>query len=263
MNKKHIITSGCSYSDVGSNCWPKFIKDYFDDLNTYNYGSCSRGSDYISRTIISGCQKLIDRGVNVDDIFVLVGWSGMQRRDMLVNNESKQMYYEFKNYEDVFSEITYTNNLPIGIWQAFNEKWSKFLPDEQSYILSMENILRTQWYLESNQIEYKFFSFVNIFDYHHYFDVWTDDYDLSKQVKINKIFPSIDYLFKMVDWNRWWFWKDYGGIGNWILDNVKGGYNLEELDGILGQNHPNKKGHMEFCEKVIVKFIKEWSNKND
>ena len=33
MNKKHIITSGCSYSDAGSDCWPKFIKDYYDFEN--------------------------------------------------------------------------------------------------------------------------------------------------------------------------------------------------------------------------------------
>ena len=54
--EKYIITSGCSYSDVSMGAWPKHINDFLPDVIVKNYGSCARGNDYISRTIISSVQ---------------------------------------------------------------------------------------------------------------------------------------------------------------------------------------------------------------
>jgi len=64
----------------------------------------------------------------------------------------------------------------------------------------------------------------------------------------------------MIDWDKWWFWKNYGGVGNWILENVKGGYDKDEIGGMLGHNHPTEKGHKEFAEKIVSIFINDTYN---
>ena len=65
--EKYIITSGCSYSDVSMGAWPKHIDEFFPNVIVKNYGSCARGNDYISRTIISSVQKLLDEGIYIAD----------------------------------------------------------------------------------------------------------------------------------------------------------------------------------------------------
>ena len=94
--EKYIITSGCSYSDVSMGAWPKHINDFFPDIIVKNYGSCARGNDYISRTIISSVQKLLDGGIKPNNILVLGCWSGLQRRDILINKESIKQHFSLQ-----------------------------------------------------------------------------------------------------------------------------------------------------------------------
>jgi hypothetical protein len=264
--EKYIITSGCSYSDVSMNAWPKYIDELFDDVIVKNYGSCSRGNDYISRTIISSVQKLLDDGVEPNNIFVLGCWSGLQRRDILINKESVKQHFSLSHHvtyeNDVVLDITeqntkFTKDLPIGEWESFNEEWWKLISEEQGIIISLENILRTEWFLRDKKINYKFFSFVNIFVDSHYFEEWNPKYNTESNTKIIEKYPNTKYLWNMVDWDKWWFWKNYGGVGNWILENVKGGYDKDELDGMLGHNHPTEKGHREFAKKIVSIFIND------
>ena len=258
---KHIVTSGCSYSDANMGAWPKYINDYFPDIKVYKYGACARGNDYISRTIISSVQKLLDDGIKPNDIFVLGCWSGLQRRDILVNKESTQQHFSLSHHTKKQDELGFTNDLPIGEWENFNEEWWKLISEEQGIIISLENILRAEWFLKNNNINYKFFTFVNIFIDSHYFEEWNPKYNNESETKIIEKYPNTKYLWDMIDWDKWWFWKNYGGVGNWILENVKGGYDKDELGGMLGHNHPTKKGHREFAKKIVSIFINDTYNK--
>jgi hypothetical protein len=251
---EHIITSGCSYSDANMGAWPCYINDYFPDVKVHKYGACARGNDYISRTIISSVQKLLNDGVESNDIFVLSCWSGMQRHDILINSESVDMHYKLKSSR---RDIYYSDDNPIGEWINFSDEWWKVIPDEQSYIISMEHILRTQWFLEKHDIGYCFFTFVNTLAYHNYSEFWKDNhYDKDKTKIIYDVYPTLKYLWDMIDWDKWWFSdENYGGLGNWIEENVPDGYSEDERDGILGHNHPTKEAHKKFTEKVISNFI--------
>jgi hypothetical protein len=255
MSDKYLVTSGCSYSDVSLNAWPKHINNFLPNLSTINKGASSRGNDYISRTIINSVQSLLKKGIDPKKIFVLGCWSGMQRHDILINNQSVKMHYELKEH---YNEIHQNKNF-IGDWMIFSEKWWKIIPDEQSYIISLENILRTQWFLQNNHINYHFFTFVNTFAYYNYSEFWKDNhFDKDKTKTISEVFPSTKYLWDMIDWNKWWFSnQNYDGLGNWILQNVKGGYDENELGGIMGHNHPTKKGHLEFCKKIIIPILRK------
>ena len=259
--EKYIITSGCSYSDVSMNAWPKFIDELFDDVVVKNYGSCARGNDYISRTIISSVQKLLDDGIEPSNILVLGCWSGLQRRDILINKESTEQHFSLSHHNKDENDLGFTKDLPIGEWENFNEEWWKLISEEQGIIMSLENILRTEWFLRDKKINYKFFSFVNIFVDSHYFEEWNPKYNTESNTKIIEKYPNTKYLWDMIDWDKWWFWKNYGGVGNWILENVKGGYDKDELGGMLGHNHPTEKGHKDFAEKIVSIFINDTYNK--
>jgi|TARA_B100001094_G_scaffold277946_1_gene287093 hypothetical protein len=258
--EKYIITSGCSYSDVSMGAWPKHIDEFFPNVIVKNYGSCARGNDYISRTIISSVQKLLDDGVKPNNIFVLGCWSGLQRRDILINKESVKQHFSLSHHTKKQNELGFTNKLPIGEWEGFNEEWWKLISEEQGIIISLENILRTEWFLRDKKINYKFFSFVNIFVDSHYFEEWNPKYNTESNTKIIEKYPNTKYLWDMIDWDKWWFWKNYGGVGNWILENVKGGYDKDEIGGMLGHNHPTEKGHKEFAEKIVSIFINDTYN---
>ena len=133
---KYIITSGCSYSDVSLNAWPKHIKKFLPNLSVINKGASSRGNDYISRTIIHSVQSLLKQGVDSNKIFVIGCWSGMQRHDILINEESSKTHFELQqHYNPSHSEDS------IGDWMIFSEKFWKIIPDEQSYIISLEIFL--------------------------------------------------------------------------------------------------------------------------
>lgn len=259
--EKYIITSGCSYSDVSMGAWPKHINDFFPDVIVKNYGSCARGNDYISRTIISSVQKLLDGGIKPNNILVLGCWSGLQRRDILINKESIKQHFSLSHHTKNKNQLDFTKDLPIGEWEGFNNEWWKLISDEQGIIISFENMLRTQWFLRDKNIDYKFFSFVNIFVDSHYFEEWNSKYNIESNVKIIDKYPNTKYLWDMMDWDKWWFWKNYGGVGNWVLENVSGGYDKDELSGMLGHNHPTEKGCREFTKKVVSIFINNTYNK--
>ena len=261
--EKYIITSGCSYSDVSMNAWPKFIDELFDDVVVKNYGSCARGNDYISRTIISSVQKLLDGGIEPSNILVLGCWSGLQRRDILINKESIKQHFSLSHHNKDENDLGFTKDLPIGEWENFNEEWWKLISEEQGIVISLENILRTEWFLRDKKINYKFFSFVNIFIDSHYFEEWNPKYNTESDTKIIEKYPNTKYLWDMIDWDKWWFWKNYGGVGNWILENVKGGYDEDELGGMLGHNHPTEKGHKDFAKKIVSIFINDTYNNKE
>ena len=114
---------------------------------------------------------------------------------------------------------------------------------------------------QDKNIDYKIFSFVNIFVDSHYFEEWNSKYNTESNVKIIDKYPNTKYLWDMIDWDKWWFWKKYGGVGNWILENVDGGYDKDELSGMLGHNHPTEKACREFTKKVVSIFINNTYNK--
>ena len=107
------LNLGDSYSDVSMGAWPKHINDFFPDVIVKDYGSCARGNDYISRTIISSVQKLLDDGIKPNNILVLGCWSGLQRRDILINKESIKQHFSLSHHTKNENQLDFTKDLPI------------------------------------------------------------------------------------------------------------------------------------------------------
>jgi hypothetical protein len=293
MAKKFIIISGCSFSDSGcggepftsatccsdpiiTDCkvkrvpWPTMLHNMYPEIQIENYAACGHGNDWVSMSIIAGCQRLLKWDVRPEEIFVLAQWTGMQRRALLVNEETTNMHFQFKDLKDE-AKIGITNALPIGLWVDYDTEFAKVLPAEQSLLMSLEHILRLQWYLQRNNINFKFFSFNDIFT-----DIPKDkcgfrddeiyrgeEKDFTKTIA--DIYPSLSYLFEIIDWDTWWMHGKYGGMQEWIMDNVELGLDGGgggTWKGIPAQQfgHPLTKSHKQFTNEVIVPILGEFLN---
>ena len=246
---KIIVTSGCSFSDYESpeKTWPSHLQDLTQNKydNFYHLGACGQGEDYISRSVICKVHQLL-KDNNLDDIFVIVGWSGLQRRSILVNNETTNMHWIFKDWKMHKLESMHGN--PIGSWQDFDEEYQKIQTEEHNIIQSMEHMIRTQDFLRVNNVDYKFFGFNNLFANLDEENFFTN----GRGVRIDKKYPNTSYLFDIIDWNKWWFHNEFGGLGDWVNDNITDGF-----DGV-GKNtgHPLANSQKLFTEKVVLKWIK-------
>jgi hypothetical protein len=245
---KHLVTSGCSFSDASNphKSWPLHLEDLVQDKYHFRHiGACAQGEDYISRSVICKVNQLL-KDYNSDDIFVIVGWSGLQRRAILVNNETTKMHYKFKDWEMSKGESMYGN--PIGSWQDFDEEYQKIQSEEHNIIQSMEHIIRTQDFLRVNNVDYKFFGFGNLFANLDETNFLTK----GKGTRIDKKYPNTSYLFDIMDWDKWWFHNEFGGLGEWVNDNVPNGF-----DGGFGNSgHPLANSQRLFTQEVVLKWIK-------
>jgi hypothetical protein len=246
---KHLVTSGCSFSDPNNEqrTWPAYLKDLIqDEYNFYNLGACGQGEDYISRSIICKVNQLL-KEYSSDDIFVIVGWSGLQRRAILVNDDTTKIHYRFKDCEMGKSE-SMMGGVPIGSWQDFDEEYLKIFTEEQNIIISLEHMIRTQDFLKVRNIDYKFFGFNNLFANLNEQNFLTK----GRGARIDRKYPNTSYLFDIMDWDKWWFHNEFGGLAEWVNDNIKDGF-----DG-YGKNtgHPLANSQRLFTKEVVLKWIK-------
>jgi len=246
---KYLVTSGCSFSDINNpeTSWPVWLGKLFPNLNMYNLGCCAQGQDYISRSVICKVNQLL-KDNNSDDIFVTVGWSGLQRRAILVNNETTKMHYKFKDWEMGESE-SMRGGVPIGSWQDFDKEYQKVQSEEHNIIQSMEHMIRTQDFLRVNNVDYKFFGFCNLFANLNEENFLTK----GKGARIDKKYLNTSYLFDIMKWDKWWFHNEFGGLADWVNDNITDGF-----DG-AGKNtgHPLANSQKIFAEEVVAKWIKQ------
>ena len=247
---KHLVTSGCSFSDYENpeRTWPLHLQDLTQDKydKFHHLGACGQGEDYISRSVICKVNQLL-KDNNSGDIFVIVGWSGLQRRAILVNNETTKMHYRFKDWYPMGESET-MKGVSIGSWQDFDEEYLKFLTEEQNIIISLEHMIRTQDFLRVNNVDYKFFGFTNLFANLDEENFLTK----GRGTRIDKKYPNTSYLFDIMDWNKWWFHNEFGGLADWVNENITDGF-----DG-KGKNtgHPLANSQRLFTKEVVLKWIK-------
>ena len=120
--------------------------------------------------------------------------------------------------------------------------------EEQNIIISLEHMIRTQDFLRANNIDYKFFGFCNLF-------ANLDEENFltrGRGARIDKKYPNTSYLFDIMDWNKWWFHNEFGGLADWVNENITDGF-----DG-KGKNtgHPLANSQRLFTKEVVLKWIK-------
>lgn len=240
MNKKKLIASGCSFTFEPWN-WPTFVCDEIG-LDLINVGMASQGNGLIAKKAIYQVDKLL-KSHNPEDIIVGIMWSGVDRHEFYTDDSNKISNVNgwIENPTNVVDD---RKNWIITnfMWTEPHAKiWYENLHTHiGAMIMTVQNILLTQWYLERHGVKYFMSTFLDIFHAN------GADYLVSH--------PEVKYLYEMIDFSKF---LPVNGCHEWVNDNYsEEGFNSPDKYGNRGI-HPTKFGHIKFAQEVVVPYIKE------
>jgi len=274
---KYLVVSGCSYT-ANDGTWASSVYWKDDYSKVINLAIAGVGNHVISTRIIEEIDKLLNKGISPEQIDVIVQWSGLHRLDVVVPKKDKiprsisslPMPHKLKKRRDN-DNIWVTDAGRVGktIWPDLY----KIISDEQFFIFTLENILRTQWYLKSKKIKYVMFTGWDIFTH------GEDPLPFGKSSEImtsanqfsHEIYNNIDNdlladiyiwssdLWDMIDWNNFWTFENdkvkYGGMLQWIQNTLPENWYAAHND-----LHPSSEAHKKFTEKVLTTAIEIINN---
>lgn len=238
MKHKLLIASGCSYTANNGN-WPGPLSNLLN-CNLVNYGVPSVGNGRISRNVIYGVTEAL-KNYNPEEILVGIVWSGSNRVELYQSIVDIDNIYHFENNPHGF--IPDKKN-----WVTINHHWQdhysklfyKEFYDQTWYdIMTLEHILRTQWFLEKHNIDY----FMSTF---------------APGVLPESVDESTDHLLKLIDFSRFLKVKS---VMEWCIE--ESGLPISNDDekhmtaGVINNMHPTENHSKKFAEEIILPFIRE------
>lgn len=284
----NIVTSGCSFSNT-EDCvdytrfkmdnnsyqldnyesWALHLEDIVPDSKVYNRALPGVGNAYIVRSIIWQVNELLKQNIKPN---VFMQMTSFDRKDLLLDSDDLNSETDKNLHTHYIPDIMPRHHSPHLAKKLNNNKvWLKhsyeedsmmryhykyYHNDESALVESLEHILRLQWFLKSNNINYKIFpgwDIINTLNHH----------TLQKESNEKLIFNTteVKFLWEMIDFDNFWFYKNYGGITEWSIDNLPfeeryvTGERLTE-DGHPLDQHPSNIAHREFAKQVVSKWIK-------
>jgi hypothetical protein len=281
---KNFILSGCSFTH-NDESWSHILEKKLPDSNVYNLGMPAAGNYIISSLCISKVSDLISSGVNPKEIFVIVQWSGLSRSAFVCEKKSpaNSVHFDKCRSRTVYNQISGENsrfcwniNPRSGSKQGAQAYWdtyeSKYWSGERSFIESLENILRVQWFLESKEVNYLMFNGWDIFTNNnslgHVFkknekvkSQWsTDIYSNIENDLLKDIYDWSSHLWDMINFDKYFFFENekvqLGGLLQFVQNSLS-----SKKEWYLSKDdpHPSYKGHKLFFENIIFPRLKEKS----
>lgn len=241
---KHLITSGCSFSETHSsyiNTWPRHLNRMLPEYTLTNRAMSSQGNGLISRGIIYEVNEKLKTN-NAEDLLVGVVWSGPSRHDYYVDSPKQ---FKGKNLDGWIDNPT---DVVPGVkqWAILNHHWKhdsskmwyrNFYSHIGSYINTLEHILRTQWFLEKHNIKY----FMSTY---------------TAQVLPGELNDDLStaHLYGQIDFTKF---LPISGILEWSMESDwKAGDTLPSFqDAHVDGQHPTTEHHKLLTEKVILPFV--------
>ena len=203
------------------------------DREFVNTAMGSQGNGLISRGVIYSVTEALK---STKDIVVGIVWSHPDR-------------YDFYNTKLDWQGVNEGMENPTGFglnkyWAILNARWNnhyarkyyRYFHDSQgAYITTLEHILRTQWFLKQNNINY-------------FMSTYTSEVLLDGEQE-----PKLDseHLYNMIDQSCF---LPVSGLMDWVRDEIG-----EDGFPVKGDNHPSSDAHKQFTDKVIVPYMeKTW-----
>lgn len=246
---KHLITSGCSFSDVANNfTWPLHLEKSYD-ISCNHVGLSSQGNGLIARKAVYAVQQALKQGYKPEEILVGIMWSGPDRHDIYFETLSSQL----ENNDHWRFNPTHVVENDSGGWLIMNSHWTEktnkiYYNHVHDYVhqrvLTIEKILWVQNYLNSLGIKYFMTDFM------------TDQYMESDYVN-----PNIAWVQEMVDKSKWLPVKS---MHDWCYtiwsDSDFPTFSVTLQDGTtveVHDTHPQPEMHLQFVKEIVLPFIKE------
>ena len=217
------IAHGCSFTRYGWPCWPKFVPWFNGGIDMLNKGRSGSGNETISRAAINSAMK----HKQIDHMYIM--WSGADRYEVITKDKGK---------DEVKGRITYyvwDEDFQWSTWYGGHPEKDKddyyrrhFWDEEQQYYRTLENIHRTQMFLDKKQIPYTMMIF-------------------NKNVLRNNFYSESERaLYNEINWNKFLFYKDRYGLSEFAEENYKQYY-------IQGESHPPPIAHYHWVKDVMFK----------
>jgi hypothetical protein len=240
ITEKLLVTSGCSFTDT-TNSWPNHLSKKLG-FNLENVATPSQGNGLISRKLIYAINQIPKSVLNNTDIIVGIMWSGIDRAERFIEPLGDQYFVkELSKPENVTSIIPGYRN-----WKLMMPDWIKhedckihyeiFNNEISSKIYTIEHILRTQWFLEKNNIKYFMSTYMDIF----------------KNESSNN-HPDVKYLYNMIDFSKF---LPVNGCFEWVLENYPKEFRGIDENGKIINFHPTEIGQKNFTNEVIFPYLK-------
>ena len=260
MNENKIFIAAGSGLVNSKNSWQYVCKEKLD-YNLFDLTEEKISNALISRKIVYKVNELI-KTHKPEDIIVGVMWTIPQIQERYIS--------DIKNDDYVGKKETELTSVVDGVknWKVLNfeqisssedcELFFKIIYNElQSYVSSVEHILRTQWFLNKLGIKYFMTSHLDIF---HNKENYLKIYDFSKLTEYKKSnyllnilsYNEINYLYDMIDKKK--FLPIYSML-DWVQENYP-------IDGFEDVNKlkPNWFANEKFSTEVILPFLKNTYN---
>lgn len=258
---KHLVTSGCSFSDnLGHGRWPQFLADTLS-CKLYNRGQGSAGNQWISSSAIYQTQLLLDQNIDPSKILVAVMWSGLSRKDLFIDTQIPNFLnlindpnnspnpLNFINTEPNIRHPDFTNTDSGYLFGSPNCRFSKreinnfkkelvlkYFSDQSLAIESYENFLKLQWFCKANNIK-----LINQ-TYQEFLYFPREDRILTKDR-----WKNVKHLYNMLDFDNWVFWDNIYGLYEYTRDNSL----AFENDGV----HPRSDSHKYYVDNYLIKEL--------
>lgn len=307
---RFIVSSGCSYGRIAEYTFKAFRGSMKSDFLYDQYGKKnwldldekvivlspslgSQGSDWQADSTIHMCNRLLEMGVESQNIYVIVEWSQWHRFSVhpfnyinldlskLEFNSDTDFYYDIinkenqnsDNFEKVFlnelwqslkicrskflsipkinDRIYMTpNHMPTDFFESLGSDYSHFIeqakkidsemPLENKLKTYLNNLLRTQFFLEGKGLKYNFFFMQSTLS-----EWYKDDNGMlkdgfmkglksissnynpinDKNTDLELVAPELSNEVNLLNFNNIWFYENEryrrGGIDEWTLDTFK------------------------------------------
>lgn len=244
MTIKCLITAGCSFSQVPNAdiTWPFHLNERLNPEEVVYLGQGSAGNGIISRRVIYNTIKALEK-YQPDEILVGIMWSGYSRREIFSLSEL-DCYKVLGPYEQNKNPVSVVSNDSYYIMNAY---WKDSLTTnfmkyafqyEDSMMISLEHILRTQWFLKNNNIRY----FMSSYYYDSFNEHANDQVDNTLQNN-----QDLKFLREQIDTS---YWLPITNMYDWAK-------NISTFDFARPPDpHPSTEQHKEMVEKVLLPFLK-------
>lgn len=227
---KNLIVNGCSFTNGPYITWADVVNEHIKPDCFVNLGAPAAGNYYILNSTVDYIKH---HDVNPSESLILIMWSGLYRKDLLIDDETFNAIendYEYlakdQTRKYLFSggsahswlQNSFTKRIFEPIYRVSDQKTLAFE--------SLQSITLLESYLKNNNYNYYFMS---------YFNYWNDQF--AGETNLSTILP--DYK---IDLSKWIVTEDKSCIGDWCLKN-----NL--LDSGF---HPTPMGHQRFAREIII-----------
>lgn len=248
---KYLITGGCSFSQLHNAdvTWPVHLTDRILPDNTQHTGQGAADNTTISRKVIHRVSKLLSQGVDPGQILVGIMWSGVDRHSVYsTNKQLPHISIAPSAWED--GQHCFRNPLNIASEHRnhyiINPQWSdqtstiyyKYFHDEiGSQMFTLENVLRTQWFLQSLGIDF----FMTEYSWYSVHDHRPPE---NEQITILD-HPDLKYLLDLIDHDCW---LPISCMTDWVLTN-------QIPYSRPNDNHPSTLAHQQLVDQIIVPHL--------